>query len=251
MSNAEEPRFIHIPETNSTNKYLQAASGNENLASGSVVLADFQTTGRGQAQSSWESEAGQNLTFSILLRPRGITVNNPFIISEMVSLSVKYTLDKYMADVSVKWPNDIYYKDSKIAGILIENTISQGFINKSIIGIGLNINQTEFHSAAPNPVSMSLATGRTLDRMKIMSEFMEIFAEQCKHINNSDANSIHDNYKKNLYRKDGFHKYSDINGTFNARIHDIEPTGHLILERTDGTLSKYAFKEVSINTDSY
>ena len=246
MSNIEESRLIHISETDSTNKYLQIISEKEPLSSGSIVLADFQTAGRGQKNNSWESEAGKNLTFSIFFRPESVPANMPFIISETASLSVKYTLDNYLDDISVKWPNDIYYKDNKIAGILIENIISESFIDKSIIGIGINVNQTKFVYDAPNPVSISLVTGKSFDLMKILNEFREIFAQQSERINNSFS-SIHDDYIKSLYRKEGYHKYSDINGVFEARIYDIEPTGHLLLERQNGTLSKYAFKEVQFS----
>ena len=240
----EQHLFIHISQTDSTNKYLQLFSENETTPSGSIVLADYQTAGRGQIHNSWESEAEQNLTFSIYFCPENVPANMPFVISEMVSLSIKYTLDKYIADISIKWPNDIYYKDNKIAGILIENTISDIFIEKSIIGIGLNINQTKFISNAPNPVSMALATGHSFERLIIINEFHEIFSQQSERLNNSCFNSIHNEYIKSLYRKEGYHKYADIDGIFEASIYDIEPTGQLVLERSNGTLSKYTFKEV-------
>ncbi|MDR0750065.1 MAG: biotin--[acetyl-CoA-carboxylase] ligase, partial [Tannerellaceae bacterium] len=141
-----EPRLIRLAQTESTNMYLQMLTETEEIPSGSVVLADFQTAGRGQTGNSWVSEAGRNLTFSILFRPIDVPANMTFVISEMVSLSVKYTLDKYIPDVCVKWPNDIYCKDEKLAGILIENVIMHGKIIQSVIGIGINIHQTEFCS---------------------------------------------------------------------------------------------------------
>ncbi|MDR0430283.1 MAG: biotin--[acetyl-CoA-carboxylase] ligase [Tannerellaceae bacterium] len=241
----KEPRLIHLAETESTNKFLQMLTETEEIPSGSMVLADFQTAGRGQIGNSWESEAGKNLTFSVLFRPIEVPANMPFVISEMVSLSVKHTLDKYIPDVSVKWPNDIYCKNEKIAGILIENTIMQGQISQSVIGIGININQTEFCNDIPNAVSLIRITGESYDRMAVMENFRQIYTEQSVRVDNLCFDSIHRDYLHAIYRKDGYHKYEDEKGIFEAGIEDIEPTGHLILERIDGSRSRYAFKEVT------
>ena len=241
----EIPRLIHLNETDSTNKFMKMISENEELPSGSIIMADFQTAGRGQRGNTWESEAGKNLTFSTLFRPSDMPAEMPFTISEMISLSVKYMLDKYITDISVKWPNDIYYRDKKIAGILIENTINQRKISKSIIGIGININQTEFYGDATNPTSMAQITGCTFDLIAIMEEFRRIFTIQSERINNKHFDLIHKDYLNSVYRRDGYYKYRDATGVFEAAIHDIEPSGQLILKQADGTSSRYAFKEVS------
>jgi BirA family biotin operon repressor/biotin-[acetyl-CoA-carboxylase] ligase len=220
-------------------------SEKEDLPSGSIVLADFQTAGRGQPGNSWESEAAKNLTFSVLILPSDVPANMPFVISEMVSLTMKYTLDDFLADVSVKWPNDIYVKDRKIAGILIENTIINSKISKSIIGIGINVNQTVFHSNAPNPVSMAQITGLRHDRLDVMDRFLSVLAEQNNRLNKMQFDSIHQDYLDTIYRKAGFHKFRDRHGVFEAEILNIEPGGRLILKRSDNSLSKYAFKEVT------
>ena len=243
--NIEKPRLIHLYETDSTSKALKTISENAYLPSGSIVYADFQTAGRGQRGNAWESEAGKNLTFSILYHPLNIPANMPFVISEMISLSVKYTLDKIITDITVKWPNDIYYKDKKIAGILIENTIQQKKVAQSIIGIGININQTEFRSDAPNPTSIALITGCTFDIMDIMEEFRQEFTTQSKRLDDKCFDPIHTDYLNSVYRKGGLHKYRDSTGIFEAYILDIESTGHLILKQMNGTYSRYAFKEVS------
>jgi BirA family biotin operon repressor/biotin-[acetyl-CoA-carboxylase] ligase len=250
MNMIRDPRFIHLSETDSTNKYLQRLSETEEIPSGSVALADYQTAGRGQTGSVWESDAGLNLTFSLLFRPANLPANRPFALSETASLSVKYTLDKYIPDISVKWPNDIYCKDRKITGILIENTILQGRISRSIIGIGLNVNQTKFSADMPNPVSMAQAAGTAFDGMAVLAVFRQIFAEQSKRLDSMSYDAIHNDYLNAAYRKSGFHKYSDGKEVFSAMIYDIEPDGHLILERTDGSRSRYAFKEVTFGTES-
>ena len=248
INNIEKPRLIHLNETDSTSKALKIISENEELPSGSMAYADFQTAGRGQRGNLWESEAGKNLIFSILFRPLDVPANMPFVISEMISLSVKFTLDKYIPDISVKWPNDIYHKDKKITGILIENTIHQEKISQSIIGIGININQTEFRSNAPNPTSMMLITGCTFDIMDIMEEFRQEFAIQSQRLNDKCFDPIHKDYLNSLYRKEGFHKYRDSTGIFEASIHDIDPTGQLVLKRSNGIYSHYNFKEVEYIT---
>jgi BirA family biotin operon repressor/biotin-[acetyl-CoA-carboxylase] ligase len=248
MDNFNKPRLIHLSETDSTNKFLQMISETEELPSGSIVLADYQTAGRGQAGNSWESEAGRNLMFSVLFRPVNVPANRPFVISEMASLSVKYTLDRYLPDISVKWPNDIYCKDLKITGILIENTILQSKLSKSVIGIGINVNQTTFGPDIPNPVSMAQATGTVFDRMAVMEDFRQIFAEQSERLNRMGCEFIHNDYLNAVYRKEGYYRYADDNEVFEAKIYGIEPDGHLILERTEGIRSRYAFKEVTYVT---
>jgi BirA family biotin operon repressor/biotin-[acetyl-CoA-carboxylase] ligase len=177
--------------------------------------------------------------------------NKPFVISEIASLSVKYTLDKYFSGISVKWPNDIYHNDRKIAGILIENTIRRETISQSIIGIGINVNQTEFIGNAPNPISMAQIAGRSFDLMAVLEDLRLIFDKQSERVNALHFGSIHKDYLNSVYRREGYHKYCDVNGVFEAAIHDIEPAGFLVLRRTDNTFSRYAFKEVSFNLNKH
>jgi BirA family biotin operon repressor/biotin-[acetyl-CoA-carboxylase] ligase len=240
-----EPRLIHIAETDSTNRFMRMVSDTERLGSGSIVLADFQTAGRGLSGNSWESEAGKNLLFSVLLYSADVPANRPFVISEMAALCVKQTLDKHLSHVSVKWPNDVYCSNKKIAGMLLENILFQEKISQSVIGIGINVNQTTFPGDAPNPVSMALATGVYFDRLALLNEFCRAFGEQSERLNGSHFDAIHSDYLHAIYRKDGYHKYQDKDGVFEACIRDIEPAGYLVLERANGVVSRYAFKEVS------
>jgi BirA family biotin operon repressor/biotin-[acetyl-CoA-carboxylase] ligase len=241
----ELPRLIHLHEVESTNRYLQQGAEAEVLPNESVVLADFQTSGRGQPGNSWESEAGQNLTFSLFYRlPQPISLRQPFPIAELAALSVKRTLDLYTSDITVKWPNDIYWKDLKICGILIENHFAGNQIAYSIIGIGLNLNQQIFHSNAPNPVSLTQITGLSYDRIEVLEQQRILFHRLKRQFETEGPESIHREYLSVLYRREGFYPYRDAGGDFEARIHNIEPSGHMVLERRDGALSRYAFKEV-------
>jgi BirA family biotin operon repressor/biotin-[acetyl-CoA-carboxylase] ligase len=238
------PQIIHLPETESTNQLMRSLSNAESLPNKSIIWADCQTKGRGQAGNSWESELGKNLLFSILFYPDCLPANRPFSILEIAALSVKYTLDKYVPDITVKWPNDIYWKNKKISGILIENDLTDCLISRSIIGIGINLNQSEFRSGALNPVSLSLITGQTYDRKKILDQVFAEFEQLVQCLQDEGPDSLHRRYCTALYRRDGFYTYQDAEGCFEARIHAIEPAGQLILERRDGRLSGYAFKEV-------
>lgn len=244
MASKAQP-LIYLPETDSTNRYLQVSLDSEMLTDGTVVWTDFQTAGRGQPGNSWESEKGKNLLFSLLYYPEQLPANQPFIIAELAALSVRRTLEQFISGVSVKWPNDIYRDDQKICGILIENTISSGQISRSVIGIGLNLNQERFCSEAPNPVSLKQLTGETYDRRAFLKELCTTFQTLRLQLEAGGAAAIHDEYTQSLYRKTGFHRYRDAAGDFEAQIHHIELSGHLVLARRDGTLSKYAFKEVS------
>lgn len=142
----------------STSNYL--ASIADESPHGFVVEAEAQTAGRGQRGNSWESEPRMNILMSVLLRPEGIAPSEQFLISQAVSVAIVRVLRHYLPEVRIKWPNDIYVGDRKICGILIENSITATKIIHSIVGIGLNVNQREFHSDAPNPVSMFQLTGR-------------------------------------------------------------------------------------------
>ena len=168
-----EYKIVHFKEIDSTNN--QARRDMEPASDRTVWLADFQTSGRGQKGNGWESRPGENLTFSMLLKPKAFLPERQFSLSQAVALSVMECLREYGADTKIKWPNDIYAGDRKICGILIENTISGDKLSASIAGIGININQQEFSPAIPNPVSLSLLTGKMHDPFRILESFLEKF----------------------------------------------------------------------------
>lgn len=240
------PRFIRLKETTSTNNYLRGLVGKEQLPEGSVVVTGFQTAGRGQVGNTWESEAGRNLMFSMILYPDFLPANRQFLISQIAALGVKETLDQYTDDITVKWPNDIYWKDRKICGMLIENDLTGQSLYCSVIGIGININQQEFRGNALNPVSLTQVTGREYDLDEILNSFLERLYNRYLGLIREEEDEIRSAYMAALYRGGGYYPYKDEQGVFNARIHTIEPTGHLVLQLPDGELRRYAFKEVSV-----
>lgn len=246
QNNSHEPMVIRLSETLSTNSHLRSLLKEKKLPEGSLVITSFQTAGRGQAGNSWESESGKNLTFSMVIYPEVIAAKEQFLISQITALSVKKTLSEYTDSIRVKWPNDIYWKDRKICGMLIENDLAGYTIYCSICGIGININQREFFSDAPNPVSLSQITGLEYNLDEILDRFRHHFYRLYIELLQGQKEFIRLQYRDALYRGDGYYTYQDANGVFEAEIDDIEPTGHLILKLKNGERRRYAFKEVTI-----
>jgi BirA family biotin operon repressor/biotin-[acetyl-CoA-carboxylase] ligase len=200
----------------------------------------------GYMGNGWFSEKGKNLLFSLLIYPDNVEANAQFIISRIASLAVKNTLDQFTDDIRIKWPNDIYWKDKKIAGILIENDISGRVITNSIIGIGININQDQFPEELPNPVSLKQVTGSEFDRDYILDNFVREFFLIYREFQNGNEKAIEDEYMLDLYRINDYYWFEDDNGRFKAIIKEVLPSGHLVLKTLETAEERvYAFKEVS------
>ena len=237
---------IRMDEVDSTNLYLKRLARNEHPEEGSLVVTEYQTAGRGQTGSTWFSSKGDNLVFSLLIYPKGVEASGQFIISRIASLAVKNTLDQFTNDIRIKWPNDIYWKDKKIAGMLIENDIQGKHIENSVIGIGVNINQQDFPPELPNPVSLRQITGSIQDRDYILEVFMREFFLLYRDLQQGESEAIEDEYMLDLYRVNDYYWCEDERGKFQAMIEDVLSSGHLLLRTLDGDeLRKYAFKEVS------
>jgi BirA family biotin operon repressor/biotin-[acetyl-CoA-carboxylase] ligase len=173
-----------------------------------------------------------------------------------VALAVSKTLEHFTDGINIKWPNDIYWNDRKICGILIENRLSGQRIKDTIAGIGININQRTFHSDAPNPVSLMQITGKETPREEVTelltTHLQQLLGELREEAGNPSSNgqerkaldALRTSYHQRLYRREGFHAYRDRQGTFEARIDQVEDNGTLCLQDRNGTLRQYAFKEV-------
>ena len=228
----------------STNDRLAELCQEKEIKEFTTLMAEYQTSGKGQRGNSWESEPHKNLLFSFVLFPEFLEARRQFLISQIVSLAIKEELDTYTDDVSIKWPNDIYWKEKKICGILIENDLIGRNISRSIAGIGININQEEFHSPAPNPVSLYQITGKQYDIFEVLRNIMLRVQSYYYQLKKNDTSSIVTQYEKSLFRKEGMHRYKDANGEFLARIVYVEPEGRLILEDERQIKRGYMFKEV-------
>ena len=232
----------------STNTYLRELKGGDPAFEYEVAVASFQTAGRGQKGNSWESEAGKNLLFSILAHPRNIDVREQFYISQAIALAVSDSVmdaigPEYAGDVSVKWSNDVYWKDFKMAGILIENTLQGSSILDTVAGVGLDVNQEVFVSDAPNPISLKNITGREFDIELLLNDitsrfigYMELPPEK-----RPDVDRL---YRDRLYRREGLHRFRDEKGEFRASIEGIRPDGCLMLLTDGGEHRVYEFKQV-------
>lgn len=239
------PEPIHIQETVSTNNYLSQLCQETQPEDLTSVWADFQTAGRGQRGNSWESEDGANLLFSFVVFPDFLEVRRQFLLSQVTALGLQEVLSRYTDHISIKWPNDIYWKDKKICGTLIENDLTGMHLSRSISGTGVNLNQQVFVSDAPNPVSLCQITGQQYDREEILHQMMERMAYYYGLLRNGEDEIITSRYLDVLYRREGFHPYQDAAGLFHARIHGIDPIGKLILQDDKGELREYMFKEVA------
>ncbi len=243
-----KPTLLLYDEVISTNLVLAQKIADEAACDEwSVVCAEHQTRGRGQASNCWESERAKNLLFSILLKPENVLASEQFLISQMVALSLKDVLELFLQrKVCIKWPNDIYIDDKKIAGILIENTLLGSRINNSIVGIGLNVNQTVFKSDAPNPVSMKQLAGKDFDKQLILDAVLQRLAFYYTNPTLQNRKMITAQYKKSLYRNSGFFPFeTNGNERFFAKIHDVLPSGELVLIREkDNVPMTFSFKEV-------
>ena len=231
-------KIVHIDETDSTNSWLRKRlAADERSDANLVIWAEYQTAGRGCGTNRWESERGENLTFSMLIHPKELPAMQQFHISMAISLAICEAIGQYIGDVSIKWPNDIYWRNGKIGGILIENTLKGSIIMESIIGIGLNVNQRVFKSDAPNPVSMWQICEHETDREALLKEILEAFERILD-------SKIREQYLSKLYRRKGYHPYADKEGAFMAEIVTVEDDGHLVLHDDNGKERRYAFKEV-------
>lgn len=236
--------IIQIDSCSSTNSYMKTWADTEFLEEGIVVITYEQASGRGQAGTSWESEPGKNLTFSILLYPDFLPLNQFFLLSEIISLGIKNTLDKYAGNISIKWPNDIYFRDKKICGILIENELTERAFSRSIVGIGLNVNQSEFRSNAPNPISLKQITGNEFDLDILLEEVLNHCFSWYEKLRLNQTKEIKEAYFKALYRNKGFYSFKDSLGIFRANIEKVGSDGLLHLLTEDSEQRSYAFKEV-------
>ena len=203
--------LVHINETNSTNNYLQTLCARQQTEEFTTVVADFQTSGRGQRGNSWESAPGMNLTFSTVLYPSALKAREQFTLSMLIALSVYDTLSTYAEGFSIKWPNDIYWKDKKICGILIENELEGAYLLRCIAGIGVNINQEYFVSPAPNPVSLKQILGRKTDKQEVLEGILKrLFSYYIPLISQKPniKETIHSDYLNAQYRHKGMYPYS-------------------------------------------
>ena len=257
---------MYISTTNSTNTLMKELLARGEWREGERFLyTAFQTAGRGQAGNGWESEKGKNLLCSVLMsyQPSAIS-RQPFYLNVLVSVAVHKVIRSLLFErrglcslseaVSIKWPNDIYYGDKKIAGILVENAILGNEVTYSIAGIGLNVNQTTFLSSAPNPISLKLISGKETD----IDTLMQALMAQIEALEATDEAQVWMYYREHLYRREGFWPFVErevstaptmnaekgAEGIFLAKIENVRTNGEIELRDQNGNLRIYHFKQV-------
>jgi BirA family transcriptional regulator, biotin operon repressor / biotin---[acetyl-CoA-carboxylase] ligase len=245
MSVIDFNSIIKLDCVDSTNNYATQRIVREGWNEGTIVLANEQSKGKGQKNNSWESEKGKNLLASIVLYPNFLPVQSQFEVSKVVALAVHDVISLYVDNVTIKWPNDIYIGDRKISGILIENAIIGNEISWVIAGIGININQIEFRSDAPNPVSLSMITGREYNLDEITKQFLHSISYWYKLLKSNTVGIIDKSFLEKLYRFNEEVQFRDDEEIFTGKIIGVNELGQLIIEKQNGMVKAYGFKEVA------
>jgi BirA family biotin operon repressor/biotin-[acetyl-CoA-carboxylase] ligase len=238
-------KIIFYENLPSTNNYAAEVLKEKEVLEGTIIQTNFQSAGRGQMGNKWESENGKNLLISIILYPVMINPADQFIISMAVSLGICDFLQKTIPVSSIKWPNDIYTGNDKIAGILIENSIMEDQIESCIVGIGMNINQDVFMSDAPNPVSIKMLTGSELNLSDCLIQLASDLDKRYKQLLSEQFDTIRSEYVSKLYRLNEWSYFIGPEGRFEGRILTVTDNGRLVIEKKAGGRSEFSFKEIS------
>jgi BirA family transcriptional regulator, biotin operon repressor / biotin---[acetyl-CoA-carboxylase] ligase len=246
--NLTENRIIEIDRTDSTNLYAEHLLKSGKVNEGIVIRARTQTSGKGQGENKWISQPGKNITISMILYPCFLPVESQFMLNKSVCLAVLDFAQTLLPKGSckIKWPNDIYIGTSKLGGILINNTISGCSFDTSIIGIGININQTQFHPSIPNPISVHALINNETDidmALTILIEKLDLRYDQLK---NGNLEQLSNEYDKNLLGYEQKRKFDSQETIFDGKIIGVDPYGRLIIETTDNRRLTFSHKEVEL-----
>ena len=237
-------KYVHLEQIDSTNAYLQRKQSECDIRNW-VVSADEQTAGKGMGSNGWESEVGKNLTFSLAVDMGFLPAERQFLLSEAVPLGIIEVLDKMLPaeKLSIKWPNDIYFENRKLSGILINSTIKSNMMDISIIGIGLNVNQMQFQDWPTHPISLKMITGKDFDLPQLLERIAEhilLKVEQLK----SNPTSIEQDYLKRLFRYHTWADYEVEGKTLRLFMTGIDAFGRLQLVDEQQELHCYEIKQI-------
>lgn len=240
-------QIIKLDATESTNTYLKDLVRHHNVKDFTVVMARYQTKGRGQRDGNWIVEPGKNLTFSVLKSFQNLRLNQQFILNMIISLAIHDTLKVFQVPrIKIKWPNDILSGSYKVCGILIENILTGKRMKFAVIGIGLNVNQISFPN---NPKASSVAkqTGREHELEKILGILLNKVQEGIERIENEDFERIYDDYQSKLFRKGVASTFEHRNGSiFNGIIQGVTFDGRLEVLLENDSLREFELKEIKL-----
>ena len=240
--------IIELDETTSTNTHATQLIKQGNVAEGTIVWAHFQSLGRGQYGNIWQAERDKNLTFSLVIHPNFLSAEKQFYLSKITSLAVLGMLTEYLPasqyDIQIKWPNDILVDKHKIAGILIESILRGSFVQSSVIGVGLNINQVDFENVKRSVTSLSLLLKKKFDLKTVLALFCKHFEALYLNLKQNKFEMLNKLYLNNLYRFNEFANYKANGKTFSAKLTSVEESGLLVLTTEQNKILKFNFKEV-------
>lgn len=239
--------IIKLNAIDSTNSYLKELCTKETLEDGTVVVTDYQTNGRGQMGTVWASEASKNLMFSVLKNISWLNVDKSFFISIATSLAIIKTLDMFLIPkLHVKWPNDILSENKKISGVLIENVIKHNQLKEAIIGIGLNVNQTDFRGL-PKASSLHLILGPVFSRDEILQTLIKNINYYFNRLEKREFFELKAAYEKLLFRKDKPSTFKDAEGyMFSGFIKGVTNSGNLQVLLEDEVLKEFDLKQIQL-----
>lgn len=240
-------RIIKLDAIDSTNSYLRQLSAKEPIADYTVVVASYQTHGRGQMGTQWTSQESKNLMISVFKDTSFIKIEHNFYISMVVSLSIFKALDLLqIKKLKIKWPNDILAGNKKIAGILIENVIKQNQLQASIIGVGMNVNQTEFNEL-PNASSLRLITGKVFDLDEILHRIIKQLKVYFKLLKEGRIELLKSEYEEYLFRNNKPSSFLNAEGhMFTGIINGISDFGNLKVKMEDHIIKEFDLKDITL-----
>ncbi len=236
--------ITHLESVDSTNNYATTLVNEKKAVDRQVVVAQFQTNGKGHSNNCWSSEKGKNLMISVILFPNYLKSIHQFKLSICISLAVCDFLSQFLKNIKIKWPNDIYVNDKKICGILIENSMMGNYFYHAVAGIGININQQEFDSILPNPTSVLLESNKQFDLDQMLHIFLSHLTARLTDLENQEFDKLTDNYISQLYRFNTESEFLENGNRFRALIVGIGEIGQLILKENNGHIRNFLFKEI-------
>ena len=236
-------KYYTFQELPSTNTWLMESLVAHKLPEGTLVLADHQTKGKGQFGAIWSSEPFSSLTFSILLKPIFLPISNTYDISICIALAIHDCLNELRPGFKIKWPNDIYFENKKVAGILIENQIHKSTCEHSVVGIGLNVNQTDFFKL-PNAISLKQIIGVNFPIQNLLDRLCETIEARYLQLRANMYPSLLKSYLEHMYWFNEIHTFQSNAIQFNATIIGVLRNGRLLLKFSDGSTRDFEIKEL-------
>ena len=239
--------FHDLPNVGSTNDFALYLLSKSKPPEGTVVSTFNQTAGRGQVGSKWESQTGLNISLSIILYPDFLLAQNQFVLSQIISLAIADLVESHFPKTKIKWPNDIYVGDKKIAGILIQNTLSGSHLRASVVGIGLNVNQTDFSENASNATSFKSLSGKDHELDEIIAQLCQCVEKRYLNLKAGKTVPLQSEYLRRLYRFDEISAFKKPEGNvFQGKICGISPTGKLRIDQK-GKVEEFDLKEIKFS----